>query len=95
METGLIVKENMRYFLKYGKFEHLTYGCSKEELTNLLGDTTNIRYKSPTDRFPAIYVYGRVQFHFKKYRKATFRGVSFNPNDEPVDKMNLDFNAYS
>lgn len=90
----MIIKEDIRYFLKHGSLLNIPFGITRAELIEKLGNTENIRYSSPTDTFPSVFIYGRVEFHFAKYKKATFRAIKFDPWVEPVDKMNLDFNAF-
>lgn len=90
----MIIKEDIRYFLKHGNFEHVPFGLSKSELLEMLGETKNFRYTAPTDTFPSVYCYGRIEFHFHKYKKSTFRGATFEPERPEVDKMNWDFNAF-
>lgn len=71
----------------------MPFGITKTELMELLGETKNYKFASPADTFPSIYCYGRIEFHFHKYKKSTFRGVVFEPKKPEVDKLNWDFNA--
>lgn len=90
----MIVKEDIRYFLKNGSLLSIPFGITRADLKEKLGEPGKTRFTSPTDTFPSVFTYGRVEFHFAKYKKATFYGVKFDPWVDPVDKANLDFNAF-
>ncbi len=90
----MITKEDIRFFLKHGTLENIPFGVTREELEDKLGKAGKIKFASAKDTFPSVFVYGRVEFHFAKYKKAVFYGIKFDPWVDPVERGNLDFNAF-
>lgn len=90
----MIIKEDIRYFLKHGTLSNIPFGITRLELTEKLGEAGKVKHTAATDTFPSVFTYGRVEFHFAKYKKSTFYGIKFDPWVDPVEKGNLDFNAF-
>lgn len=91
----MIVKEELKYFLKTGRFERICFGMTRDELITTLGETDWKFYVSDKDKFPAIYKYGRLEFYFNDNSKnARLVGIMFQPIPSPADHCFLKCNYH-
>ncbi|MEO8147360.1 MAG: hypothetical protein ABI723_06975 [Bacteroidia bacterium] len=91
----MIVKEQLKYFFKTGLLKNISYGLTRNELTNILGNTDWKHFSSNRDFFPVIYKYGRLEFYFEnKTKAAKLNGVMFQPIPSSAINGNLNCNYH-
>jgi hypothetical protein len=94
----MTVTEQLKDFLKTGLLKNISYGQTRDELTNILGDTDWKHFSSNKDKHPSIYKYGRLEFYFDDGNSdARLSGIMFQPISSPADDGSLkcNFNRWS
>jgi hypothetical protein len=91
----MIIKEQLKDFFKLGLLDNISYGLTRDELTNILGDTDWKHFSSNKDKFPSMYKYGRLEFYFTSNNKdAGLSGIMFQPIPFPANNCLLKCNYH-
>jgi hypothetical protein len=82
----MLIKEQLKSFLKSGVLQNVDFGISRVELTDLLGETDWKHFSLKKDKYPSIYKYGRLEFYFENGdMDARLNGIMFQPIPSPAD----------
>lgn len=82
----MLIKENLFYFLKTGCLKHIHYNINRNQLTQLIGESTSVHFSSPNDKNPTIYKYGRIEFYFEhKGKEAKLNGIIYQAISNPAE----------
>ena len=88
----MLIKEDLIYFLKNGKFEHINFGIRREQLIEILGEPDFIPVKRNVWN-AGFYAYDNFEFYFEigDYTKnARFASVVLNhPNEYKNSPINF------
>lgn len=91
----MTVHEQLKDFFRTGLLKNISYGLTRDKLTNILGETDWKHFSSKKDKYPAIYKYGRIEFYFGNKRKdARLSGIMFQPIPFPADDGKLKCNYH-
>lgn len=83
-----MIKENLTFFLKNGKFEHINFGIKINELIDIIGNPDFVLPEKSKN--PTLFKYGNVEFYFedeKEDARLHFIQIDFPVNYSENSKL--------
>ena len=83
-------------FLKCGKFGNsndINYGMSRNQIVEVLGESTDVFYSFKKSKFPSIYKYGKIEFYFEEGKEGRLYGIQLKPTivESPLLNLKVDY----
>lgn len=89
------IKEELKFWLKTGRFKHFQYGIPRQQLLHLLGTPSWAFHRPEETQFPCIYGWGKFEFHFWEDEiDSSLEGIVFKAYPGIPEKSNLSCNYH-
>jgi hypothetical protein len=89
----------LSYFLKtgkFGEFQEINFGKSRQHIIELLGKTDWQHFASKKSKFPSILKYRKVEFYFEEGENGRLTGIQIVPNaqEAPQGQLLIDYHDF-